>query len=141
MVQGFLMMISLTPSLSSGFFLFVCLPPFVTHTHTHTHTNILTYAPTHMHVWPNKEAFWSTNLWYHNETLYALHTLHLRNLHIGHKATVRTGSGTTDWFQIGKGVHQGCITLLVWLICRVHHEKRWTGRNTSWNQDCWEKYQ
>jgi len=26
-------------------------------------------------------------------------------------------------------------------ICRVHHEKRWTGRNTSWNQDCWEKYQ
>ena len=25
--------------------------------------------------------------------------------------------------------------------CRVHHEKRWTGRNTSWNQDCWEKYQ
>ena len=28
---------------------------------------------------------------------------------IGHKATVRTGHGTTDWFQIGKGVHQGCI--------------------------------
>ena len=26
-------------------------------------------------------------------------------------------------------------------ICRVHHEKRWTGRNTSWNQDCREKYQ
>ena len=25
--------------------------------------------------------------------------------------------------------------------CRVHHEKGWTGRNTSWNQDCWEKYQ
>ena len=23
-------------------------------------------------------------------------------------------------------------------MCRVHHEKRWTGRNTSWNQDCWE---
>ena len=28
---------------------------------------------------------------------------------IGHEATVRTGHGTTDWFQIGKGVHQGCI--------------------------------
>merc|ERR1719385_601136 len=26
------------------------------------------------------------------------------------------------------------------LICRVHHEKHWAGRNTSWNQDCWEKY-
>ena len=25
------------------------------------------------------------------------------------------------------------------LICRVHHEKRWAGRSTSWNQDCWEK--
>ena len=33
----------------------------------------------------------------------------LRNLYVGHEATVRTGHGTTDWFQIGKGVHQGCI--------------------------------
>ena len=33
----------------------------------------------------------------------------LRNLYAGHEATVRTGHGTTDWFQIGKGVHQGCI--------------------------------
>ena len=33
----------------------------------------------------------------------------LRNLYPGQKATVRTGHGTTDWFQIGKGVHQGCI--------------------------------
>ena len=32
----------------------------------------------------------------------------LRNLHAGQEATVRTGHGTTDWFQIGKGVHQGC---------------------------------
>ena len=55
----------------------------------------------------------------------------LRNLYAGQEATVRTGHGTTGWFQIGKGV----------LICRVHHEKRWTGRNTSWIQDCQEKYQ
>ena len=48
----------------------------------------------------------------------------LRNLYAGQEATVRTGHGTTNWFQIG-----------------VHHEKRWTGRNTSWNQDCREKYQ
>ena len=33
----------------------------------------------------------------------------LRNLYVGQEATVRTGHGTTDWFQIGKGVHQGCI--------------------------------
>ena len=33
----------------------------------------------------------------------------LRNLHAGQEATVRTGLGTTDWFQIGKGVRQGCI--------------------------------
>ena len=45
----------------------------------------------------------------------------LRNLYAGQEATVRTGHRTTDWFQIGKGV-------------------RWTGRNTSWNQDCREKY-
>ena len=32
-----------------------------------------------------------------------------RNLYAGQEATVRTGHGTTDWFQIGKGVHQGCI--------------------------------
>ena len=33
----------------------------------------------------------------------------LRNLYAGQEATVRTGHGTTDWFQIGKGAHQGCI--------------------------------
>ena len=33
----------------------------------------------------------------------------LRNLNAGQEATVRTGHGKADWFQIGKGVHQGCI--------------------------------
>ena len=33
----------------------------------------------------------------------------LRNLYAGQEATLRTGHGTTDWFQIGKAVHQGCI--------------------------------
>ena len=33
----------------------------------------------------------------------------LRNVYAGQDATVRTGHGTTDWFQIEKGVHQGCI--------------------------------
>ena len=34
----------------------------------------------------------------------------LRNLYAGQEATVRTGHGTTDWFQIGKGVRQGCMS-------------------------------
>ena len=33
----------------------------------------------------------------------------MRSLYAGQEATVRTGHGTTDWFQIGKGVHHGCI--------------------------------
>ena len=33
----------------------------------------------------------------------------LRNLYVGQEATVRTGHGTTDWLQKGKGIHQGCI--------------------------------
>ena len=36
-------------------------------------------------------------------------TCHLRNLYAGQEGTVRTGHGTMDWFQIGKGVHQGYI--------------------------------
>ena len=37
---------------------------------------------------------------------------HLRNLYAGQEATVRTRRETTDWFQIGEEVHQGCILLL-----------------------------
>ena len=37
----------------------------------------------------------------------------LRNLYAGQEATVRTGHGTTDWFQIGKGVRKGCILSLL----------------------------
>ena len=36
----------------------------------------------------------------------------LRNLYAGQEATVRTGHGTTDWFQMGKAVHQGCVLSL-----------------------------
>ena len=42
------------------------------------------------------------------------------NLYAGRESTVRTGHGTTDWFQIGKGVHQGCI-LSPWLF-NLHAE-------------------
>ena len=58
----------------------------------------------------------------------------LRNLHEDQEATVRTGHGTTDWFQIGKGVCQGCILSPAYLTYMQHnHEKRWAGRSTSWN--------
>ena len=40
-----------------------------------------------------------------------LHTCLLRNLYAGQEATIRTEHRTTDWFQTGKGVHQGCILL------------------------------
>ena len=48
----------------------------------------------------------------HSETLMGVPehlTCFLRNLFAGQEATVRTGHGTTDWFQVGKGVCQGCI--------------------------------
>ena len=66
----------------------------------------------------------------------------LRNLYAAQEATVRTRYGTMDWFQIGKGVRQGCMLspCLFNLTYRVHHVKFWTGRSTSWNQDC-KKYQ
>ena len=55
----------------------------------------------------------------------------LSNLYAGQEATARTGHGTTDWFQIGKGVYQGCIL----------SPCLFSTRNTSWNQDYWKKYQ
>ena len=53
------------------------------------------------------------------------HLTCLRNLYAGQEAIVRTGHGTTDCFQIGKGVRQGCIVspCLFNLIYRVHHAK------------------
>ena len=66
----------------------------------------------------------------------------LRNLYAGQEITVRTGYGTTDWFQIGKGVHQGCILS----PCLFNFYAEYIMRNGglekhSWNQDCREKYQ
>ena len=56
----------------------------------------------------------------------------LRNLYTGQEATVRAGHGTTDLFQIRKGVRQGCIlSPCLFNLCRVHHEKCWT----RWSKD------
>ena len=53
----------------------------------------------------------------------------LRNLYAGQVATSRTGHGTMDWFQIGKGVitRLYIVTLLIYLICRIYHGKCWAG--------------
>ena len=54
-------------------------------------------------------------------------TFLLRNLYAGQEATVRTGHGTTDWFQIGKGVHQGCMLA----PCLFNLYAEYIMRNTS----------
>ena len=51
----------------------------------------------------------------------------LRNLHAGQEATVRTGYGIIDWFQIGKGVHQVCIILPCLLNLHSEHIMRNAG--------------
>ena len=66
----------------------------------------------------------------------------LRNLYAGQEATVRTGHGITDWFQIGKGVRQGCILSPCLFNLYAEYIMRNAGlEETSWNQDCQEKYQ
>ena len=56
--------------------------------------------------------------------------------------TPRTGHGMTDWFQIGKGVHQGCILSPCLFNIYAEYLMRNSGlEETSWNQDCQEKYQ
>ena len=51
----------------------------------------------------------------------------LRNLYAGQEATVRTGHGTTDWFQIGKGVRQGCV----WSLCLFNLYAEYIMRNAG----------
>ena len=60
---------------------------------------------------------WTTTKWKILQEMEILDNLPylLRNLYAGQKATIRPGHGTMDWFQIGKGVHQGCV-LSSWLF-------------------------
>ena len=55
----------------------------------------------------------------------------LRNLYAGQEATVRTGRGTTDWFQIGEGVHQGCILSPCLFNFYAEHFMRNAGLNVA----------
>ena len=66
----------------------------------------------------------------------------LRNLYASQEATVRTGHGTTDLSQIGKGVCQGCILSLCLFNLYTEYIMKNNGlEESSWNQDCREKYQ
>ena len=62
-------------------------------------------------------------------------TFFLRNLYAGQEATVRTGHGTTDWFQIEKGVHQGCILSPCLFNLYAEYIMRNAGLEHFWNQD------
>ena len=69
-------------------------------------------------------------------------TCPLRNLYTGQEATVRTGHGTTDWFQIGKGLRRGCILS----PCLFNLYAVYTRRNArlvkhKLESNCQEKYQ
>ena len=55
----------------------------------------------------------------------------LRNLYAGQEATVRTGHGTTDWLQIGKGVYQGCISPPCLFNLYAEYIMRNTGREET----------
>ena len=64
----------------------------------------------------------------------------LKNLHADQEITLRTRHGTMDLFQIGKGIHQGCIlSSCLFNMCRLYHVKCQPGWLTSWNHVCPEK--
>ena len=65
----------------------------------------------------------------------------LRNLYACQEATVRTGHGTTDWFQIGKGVHQGCIFSPCLFNLYAEFIMRNAGLDEAQARDFQEKYQ
>ena len=66
----------------------------------------------------------------------------LRNLYVGQEATVFTGHGTTDWFQIGKGVWQDYILPSCLFNLHAEYIMRNAGLDEAQagNQDFWEKY-
>ena len=64
-------------------------------------------------------------------------TCFLRNLYAGQEAIVTTRQELVpNWERGMSRLH--IVTLLIYLIYKIHHVKFWAGWNTSWNQDCWE---
>ena len=98
-----------------------------------TSTSALLITPKHLTVWI------TTNWKILKEMGIPDHlTCLLRNLHAGQEATVRTGHGTTDWFQIRKGVHQGCI--LSPCLFNVYVEYITYMQSTSYEMLGWKKH-
>ena len=92
-----------------------------------TSISALLTMPKPLTVWVtiNCEKFWKR---WEYQTTYLICLL--RNLYAGQEATVRTGHGTTDWFQIGKGVHQGCILS----PCLFNLYAEYIMRNAGWKK-------
>ena len=66
----------------------------------------------------------------------------LRNLYAGQEVTVRTRHRTTDWFTLGKEYVRAVYCHPAYLTYMQRTSwKGWAGKSTSWNQDCWKKYQ
>ena len=63
----------------------------------------------------------------------------LRNLYAGQEATVKTGQGTTDCFQIGKGVRQGCILSSCLFNFYAEYIMGSAGLDEAQAEDCWGK--
>ena len=96
-------------------------------------TSALLTMPKPLTVWitTNCGKFWKT--WEYQTTLTCL----LRNLCAGQEVTVRTGHGTTYWFQIGKGVRQGCILS----PCLFNFYAEYVMRNTGLEETLgWKKH-
>ena len=65
----------------------------------------------------------------------------MANLCASQEATVRTGHRTKDWFKTGKGVRHSCIMSPCLFNLYAEYIMQNAEWSTSWNQDCWEKYQ
>ena len=104
-----------------------------------TSTSALLILPKLLTVWITTNCGKFLKRWEYQNTLPASRETYM---YAGQEATVRTEHGTMDWFQIGKGVPQGCIlSPCLFNLYRVHPEKCQAGQSTSWNHDCQEKYQ
>ena len=71
-------------------------------------------------------------LMYYSQHIIMHYNKHIMRFKVYWKSTL-----PPSWTSVGSDQFLSCPMA----ICRVHHEKRWAGRSTSWNQDFWEKYQ
>ena len=92
-----------------------------------TSTSALLTMPKPLTVWITTNCGKFLKRWEYQTTLPAS----WKNLHEGQEATVRTGPGTTDWFQIGKRVRQGCVLSPAYLTSM---------QSTSWEMLGWKKH-